>query len=53
MMLVAVSDVDQDDLIELPGANRSRQLPKFEKDDRASMSVVAPTVSAEGARAGE
>jgi hypothetical protein len=30
MVLVAVFDVDHADVIELPGANRSTQLPMFE-----------------------
>src|SRR4029453_10747479 len=36
-----------------PGAKRSRQVPKFENDDRASVFVVLPTVSAWATRAGE
>jgi len=36
-----------------PGANRSKHVPKFENDARASVLVVAPTVIAFGARAGE
>src|SRR5687768_7232341 len=36
-----------------PGANRSRQVPKFEDDDRASVIIVEPIVSAFGVRAGE
>ncbi len=36
-----------------PGANRSRQPPQLEVEARASVDVVAPTVIAFGARAGE
>ena len=36
-----------------PGAKMSRQVPKFENDERASVLVVEPTVIAVGARAGE
>ena len=39
--------------IPAPGAKMSRQLPKFEKEARASVEVVAPTVIASGAEAGE
>ena len=52
-MFVAVSLVFQDDVIALPGAKMSRHVPKFENDARASVFVVAPTVFAAGARAGE
>jgi hypothetical protein len=37
----------------VPGATMSRQLPKFEKLERASLFWVEPTVIATGARAGE
>ena len=37
----------------LPGAKRSRHVPKFENDARASVLVVAPTVFAAATRAGE
>jgi hypothetical protein len=53
MVLVAVFDVIQAEVIEEPGAKRSRQDPKFEKDDRASLLVVDPTVMAAATRAGE
>jgi hypothetical protein len=53
IVFVAVLLVDHADVIELPGANTSRQLPKFEYDARASLLVVAPTVSAALTRAGE
>jgi hypothetical protein len=46
-VFVAVSDEYQADLIDAPGANRSRQRPKFENEARASVMVVAPTVSAD------
>ena len=43
----------QSDVIPVPGAKRSRQLPKFEYDvSRLSALVVAPTVSALGTSAG-
>ena len=50
---VAVLEVCQVDLMALPGANKSRQLPKLEYEALASALVVAPTVMAEGSRAGE
>jgi hypothetical protein len=53
MVLVAVSLVFQDDVILDPGANMSRHVPKFEKDERASVVVVDPTVSALATRAGD
>ena len=53
IVFVAVSDVYQADVIEEPGAKMSRQVPKFENDERASVSVVEPTVIAFAARAGE
>ncbi len=53
IVLVAVVPVYQAEVMELPGAKMSRQLPKFEKEARASVLLVAPTVIAEGARAGE
>lgn len=53
MVLIAVVEVCQADVILLPGAKISKHLPKFEYDARASVFVVAPTVSAPGARAGE
>ncbi len=36
-----------------PGAKRSRHVPKFENDERASVVVVEPTVIAFAARAGD
>src|SRR4029434_10411142 len=50
---VAVSLEDQVDLMLEPGAKMSTQVPKLEKDDRASLLVVEPTVMAAGTRAGE
>ena len=50
MVLVAVLDVCQAEVMELPGANTSTQEPRLEKLARL---VVAPTVMAVGARAGE
>ena len=52
-MAVAVSELNQDESIPLPGANRSRHVPKFENDDLASVVVVEPTVIAFAARAGD
>ena len=51
MVFVAVSDVDQAEVIEEPGANMSTHVPKFEKDERASVDVVEPTVIAAPTRA--
>src|ERR671918_49910 len=53
MVLVAVLPVDQADVTLAPGANTSRQVPKFEKLAFTSEEVVAPTVKASGARAGD
>ena len=53
MVWVAVDEVYQADLIELPGAKRSRQVPKFEYEALASLLVVAAVVMADGSRAGE
>jgi hypothetical protein len=50
---VAVFDVKYADRIPDPGAKMSRQVPKFEKDERASVVVVEPVVMAFAARAGE
>src|SRR4051812_19136367 len=52
MVLVAVSLVFHADVIWLPGAKRSVQVPKLEKEARASVLVVALTVIASGTRAG-
>lgn len=48
-----MSEVYQAEVIAEPGAKRSTQLPKLEYEARASEVVVAPTVSAWGAAAGE
>src|SRR6185436_20499650 len=53
IVLVAVLLVFQDDVMFDPGAKMSTQVPKFEKDDRASVVVVEPTVSAFATRAGD
>src|SRR5690606_3768060 len=53
IVLVALSEVYQAEVMLLPGAKRSRQLPQLEKLDRASLLVVEPTVMAAAARAGE
>jgi hypothetical protein len=41
------------EVMETPGANTSRQRPQLENDARASFELVAPTVIAEAADAGE
>ena len=53
IVLVAVSLVLHADVMLLPGAKMSRQVPKFENEERASVVVVEPTVIAFGTRAGE
>src|SRR5262245_61056389 len=53
MVLVAVLLVAQADVMLEPGAKMSRQVPKFENEDRASVLVVEPTVMAAPTRAGE
>ena len=53
IVLVAVSLVIQADVMLEPGAKMSTQVPKLENDDRASVFVVLPTVSACETRAGE
>ena len=53
IVLVAVVEVCQADVMLLPGAKMSRQVPKLEYDARTSVLVVAPTVRAVGTRAGE
>jgi hypothetical protein len=53
IVLVAVSLVRHAEVMLLPGAKMSTQVPKFENDERASVVVVEPTVIAAGARAGE
>lgn len=53
IVLVAVSPVAHADVMETPGAKRSRQVPKFENEARASLLSVAPTVMASAVRLGE
>lgn len=58
IVLVAVLLPIHADVMSVPGANQSRQVPQFEpcpnsQIERASVSSVAPTVIASGARAGE
>ena len=53
MVFVAVSLVFHDDVMLLPGAKMSTQVPKFENEERASDVVVEPTVIALATRAGE
>ena len=53
IVFVAVSLVLQEDVMLEPGAKISTQVPKLENEERASLVVVEPTVSAFGARAGD
>jgi len=53
MVLVAVSDVAHAEVIEEPGAKMSTHVPKFEKEERASVEVLEPTVMAAATREGE
>jgi subtilisin family serine protease len=53
MVLVAVSLVLQAEVMLEPGAKRSTQVPIFEKDERASVLVVEPTVRAAATRPGD
>jgi hypothetical protein len=53
IVLVAVSLVLHADVMLLPGAKRSRQVPKLENEERASLVVVDPTVIAFATRAGD
>ena len=53
IVLVAVSLVFHDDVMLLPGAKMSTQVPKFENEERASVIVVEPTVIALATRAGD
>ena len=53
IVFVAVVLVYQAEVMLEPGAKMSRQVPKFENEERASVLVVEPTVIAFGARAGE
>ncbi len=52
-VFVAVLLVYQAEVMEEPGANKSRHEPLLEYDARASEDVVAPTVMAFATRAGE
>jgi hypothetical protein len=53
IVLLAFDPPTQPLVMDEPGAKMSRHDPKFEKLDRWSDEVVAPTVIAEGADAGE
>ena len=53
IVFVAVSLLSQALVMPEPGAKMSRHVPKFENDERLSVFVVAPTVIALAARAGE
>lgn len=53
IVFIAVSLVFHDDVMSVPGAKMSTQVPKFEDKDRASLVVVFPTVIAFGTRAGD
>src|SRR3954464_15575924 len=53
MVFVAVVDVYHADVMFWPGANRSRHVPTFENEARASVFVVAPTISASVTREGD
>jgi len=53
IVLVAVFEPIQADMMLLPGANVCTQVPKFEKLERASAFVVEPTQMPKGADAGE
>jgi hypothetical protein len=53
IVLVAVLLVFQADVMLLPGAKMSTQVPKLEYDARESVLVVAPTVTALGSLEGE
>ena len=53
MVLVAVSLVRHAEVMLLPGAKMSTQVPKLENEERASLVVVEPTVIALATRAGD
>ncbi len=53
MLFVALVLPIQELMTFCPGAKMSTTVPKLEKEARASAIVEAPTVLAEGARAGE
>ena len=52
IVFVALSEPIHADVMLEPGANRSRHVPQFENEERASVEVVAPSVIAFGVRAG-
>ena len=51
--VLTVSEPIQEEMTLEPGAQMSTRAPKFEYEALASAMVEAPTVTAEGARAGE
>lgn len=53
MVLVASAPSIQAEVMPLPGAKISTQIPQLENDDRSSMLVVDPTVMASEAEAGD
>src|SRR5690349_17538695 len=53
IVLVAVSPVPQADVMLMPGANTSTQVPRLAHDGLASLLLVAETVIAVGTRAGD
>jgi hypothetical protein len=53
MVFISVLDVCQPAVIPVPGAKISTHEPQLEKDDFASVLVVAPTVIAVGVDDGE
>ena len=53
MVLIAVVEVCQAEVIDDPGAKMSTHDPKLENEERASVLVVEPTVIADGVDAGE
>jgi hypothetical protein len=52
-VIVAVALVFHAEVMLVPGAKMSTQVPKLENDERASELVVEPTVMASAVRAGE
>ena len=53
IVFVAVSLVLQAEVMLEPGAKMSTHVPKLENEERASVLVVAPTVTALATRAGD
>ena len=53
IVFVALDEVCQAEVIAEPGAKMSTQVPQLENDERLSLEVVEPTVSAFGVEAGE